>query len=381
MKSENYIYGILLLLPTYLLRFSLFEIGLNVLDVIIIVAFLLFALKDYKHIALGRWKYIMGSFLLIGGISVIVSNDYIAALGVYKSYIILPMLVGIMILTCKPSLQKILAVLGMQIMFLSIVGMIQYLTGLGIPAPWNIRGSEFRITSVYEYPNAIGLFFTPIIAMLIAWIMHIKTQRQIWIQLIVVGMLMITAAQTDGAVIAVSAAIVFSALFTKWRWWVAGASVIAFIFALAWEPTRSVLLLHNTSGEVRLALWQGTMALLYNNPLFGAGLAGFPQLYAEYKLDRHVELLLYPHNLFLDFWVELGLAGLIWLLVVLVKFFKDLWDRQNAQNIVLMSGMVAIIVYGLVDVTYFKNDLSVLFWTILTMGSVVSAQLVTKTSR
>lgn len=378
MKSENFVYVILLLLPTYLIRFSLFGIGLNVLDCIIILAFTLFLFRDYKHITLGKWKYIMGSFLLIGGISVFVSNDHIAALGVYKSYIILPMLVGMMILTRKPSLQKILAVLGIQIMFLSIVGMIQYLTGLGIPAPWNSRGSEFRITSVYEYPNAVGLFFAPIIAMLIAWIMHIKTQRQIWIQLIIVGMLMIAAAQTDGAVIAVSAAIMFSALFTKWRWWVAGASVIAFILALAWEPTRSVLLLHNTSGEVRLALWQGTMALLYDNPLFGAGLAGFPQLYAEYKLDRHVELLLYPHNLFLDFWVELGLAGLIWLLVVLVKFFKDLWGRQNAQNIVLMSGMVAIIVYGLVDVTYFKNDLSVLFWTILTMSSVMSSSIVTK---
>ncbi len=380
MKSENLVYGIILLLPTYLLRFSVFGIGVNVLDCIIGLAFIIFLVRDYTHISLGNWKFIMGSFLLIGGISVIVSNDHVAALGLYKSYIIAPVLVGVMILTTKPSLQKILAVLGMQLLGLSIVGAIQYLTGFGIPAPWNVRGNEFRVTSVYDYPNAVGLLFGPVIAMMAAWILHVKTQRQVWLQLSIVGVLIITAAKTDGAIIAIIAALVFSMLFTKLRWWVVGISIIGCIAALAWEPTRSIILLQDTSGEVRLALWQGTLALLYDNPLFGAGLAGFPQLYAEYKLDRHVELLLYSHNLFLDFWVQLGLGGLLWLVVVIVKFFRDLLSRQNPQNIVLMSGMVAILVYGLVDVPYFKNDLSVLFWTLITMSTVLVSHQSNKTS-
>lgn len=371
MRSEYLIYGILFLLPTYLLRFSIFGIGLNALDCIIAVSFLYFLMKDHKRIALGEWKYIMGSFVVIGAIAVLVSTNQTAALGLYKSYIIAPVLVGIMILTCKPSLQKILAVLGLQVFLLSIVGAIQYMTGLGIPAPWNVRGDEFRITSIYEYPNAVGLLFAPIVAMMIAWAMHVKAQRKIWIQLSVIAILIIAAAKTEGAVIAILAAVVFSLLFTKWKWWAVGVSAIAFVLALAWEPTRSIILLQNTSGEVRLALWQGTVALLYDNPLFGAGLAGFPQLYAEYKLDRHVELLLYPHNLLLDFWVNLGLAGAVWLCGVIVSFFRDLLTKQTPETIVVMSGMVAILVYGLVDVPYFKNDLSVLFWTIITLGSVL----------
>jgi hypothetical protein len=35
-----------------------------------------------------------------------------------------------------------------------------------------------------------------------------------------------------------------------------------------------------------------------------------------------------------------------------------------------MAAMVAIIIYGLVDVPYFKNDLSVLFWTILGLAEI-----------
>lgn len=380
MRSEYLIYGILFFLPSYLLRFSVFGIRLNVLDCIIAVSFLYFLSKDYKRIALGEWKYIIGSFVIIGAIAVLVSSDQMAALGLYKSFIIAPILVGIMILTCRPSLQKILAVLGLQMFLLSIVGAIQYMTGIGIPAPWNVRGDEFRITSIYEYPNAVGLLFAPIVAMMFAWAMHVKTQRKIWIQLSVIAVLIIAAAKTEGAVIAIVAAVVFSLTFTKWKWWAIGTSVVAICIALAWEPTRSIILLQNTSGEVRLALWQGTIALLSDNPLFGAGLAGFPQLYAEYKLDRHVELLLYPHNLVLDFWVTLGLAGLIWLVAVIVKFFRDLLGRQNPENIVLMSGMVAILVYGLVDVPYFKNDLSVLFWTIITMATVLRVRQGNKTA-
>lgn len=380
MRSEYLVYGILLLLPTYLLRFSVFGIGVNVLDIIILVGFIVFLIQDRKHIQLGAWKYTMGSFLIIGAIAVLSSSDQVAALGLYKSYIIEPMLVGVMILTSKPALQKILAVLGLQVLCISAVGAVQYMTGAGIPAPWNVRGPEFRITSIYEYPNAIGLLFAPVVAMLLTWVMHVKTHRQVWIQLSVVALLIIGAAKTEGAIIAIAAAVVFSALFTKWRWWVAGVSIVGLVLALVWEPTRSLLLLQDTSGEVRLALWQGTMALLFDNPVLGAGLAGFPQLYAEYKLDRHVELLLYSHNIFLDFWVQLGAAGLLWLVAVIVKFFKNILGRQNPENIVLMSGMVAIIVYGLVDVPYFKNDLSVIFWTLITMSTVLTLQQGNKTS-
>ena len=38
----------------------------------------------------------------------------------------------------------------------------------------------------------------------------------------------------------------------------------------------------------------------------------------------------------------------------------------------LMGAMVTIIVHGLVDVPYFKNDLSVLFWILIAMLSLIS---------
>ncbi len=329
-------------------------------------------MHDYARIELGGWKYMMVLFTIIGGIATIISTDPTSALGIYKSYIILPMLVAIMLLTIKPPLHRVLYALSAMIAYIAAIAVFQYVTGYGIPAPWNEPGMEYRITSVYDYPNAVGLMFAPILAMIMAWSLHIGRHRLAFVQLSFLGLLVLFMAKTDGAIIAVSAAFVFSTLFTKYRWLIVGTGVIAMIAAFAWQPTRDILLFQDASGEVRLALWEGTWNLLQDRPLFGAGLASFSELYANYKLDRHVELLLYPHNIFLDFWVELGLAGLIWLLMALIGFFKRLFTAQSPERIVLMAGMVAILVYGLVDVPYFKNDLAVIFWIILTYSSVIS---------
>ena len=45
----------------------------------------------------------------------------------------------------------------------------------------------------------------------------------------------------------------------------------------------------------------------------------------------------------------------------------------------LMATMVALLVHGLVDVPYFKNDLSVLFWLIV--GSLIILEKICKLER
>jgi len=360
---------ILILLPTYLIRFNIASIPLNLLDVLICGGFVYCAIH-YHGIQLGQWKYLMLALAIIAGVATLVASDTTAALGLYKSYIIEPMLVGAMILTVKPPLQKILQALSLALLFIAITGLIQYISGYGIPAPWNDRLADFRVTSIYEYPNAIGLFAAPILAMLAAWLIHERNKRHWFTIVFLFGLSAVVLSRSDGAVIALAASILFAVLFTRWKWVIACLTFVSIVVALLWEPTRQILLFQDTSGQVRLALWQGTFNLLQHHPWFGAGLGGFPDLYPQYKLARHVEILLYPHNIVLDFWVEFGIAGVIWLGFVVGRFFKQLAQQHNRHALVLMTGMVAILVYGLVDVPYFKNDLAVVFWVIVTMGTV-----------
>jgi len=100
-----------------------------------------------------------------------------------------------------------------------------------------------------------------------------------------------------------------------------------------------------------------------------------------------LEIYLYPHNLVLNFWSELGLAGLLLFIWIILKYFwlgisslslrGSASDRSNLTTekylvIGLISAMVVIIVHGLVDVPYFKNDLAIMFWLLAaTMGSII----------
>ncbi|MFA5995223.1 MAG: O-antigen ligase family protein [Patescibacteria group bacterium] len=364
--SAWWFYIILFCLPSYVIRFKLFNIPVTVLEGLILIGFILLCVEYRCKLTLGHWKYVMSVFAVIGLLAVLVSDEKVAALGLYKAYIIEPMLVGCMVLTIKPKLERVLTTLSGVIILIGITCVIQLGTGYGVPAPWHEFGAQFRATSWFGYPNAVGLLCAPIVAMLIAHVVSSTKYRTVFFVAIVLGLVSIILSRSAGAVMAVTGATIVGVYLAGWK----KLSVLSVFICVSTIPLfRETVLFQDVSGQVRLALWQGTINLLQHRPLQGAGLANFPNVYAEYKLARHTELLLYPHNIFLDFWVELGLAGLIWLIVVLVVMFKKIktigWQQPKA--VVLLAGLVAVLIYGLVDVPYFKNDLAVLFWVILTL--------------
>jgi len=118
----------------------------------------------------------------------------------------------------------------------------------------------------------------------------------------------------------------FTYFFSNKRWLIIGGLLIVFgamllIPAVA-DYTEGVIFFQNTSGDVRLALWQGSWNLIQDNPLTGAGLAGFQDMYENYKLTKHTEFLMYPHNIFLNWWVELGILGLVGLFSIVGLYIK-----------------------------------------------------------
>jgi putative inorganic carbon (HCO3(-)) transporter len=126
----------------------------------------------------------------------------------------------------------------------------------------------------------------------------------------------------------------------------------------------------------RLELWSATLRMLSHYPIFGAGLSGFADRIAPYWNANHPERFIDPHNIVLNFWVETGLLGLFafaWLLVVTFRISWLGWKQSDAGWRPIFLGvllaMVAIVVHGLVDVPYFKNDLSLLFWALAGLGA------------
>jgi putative inorganic carbon (hco3(-)) transporter len=122
----------------------------------------------------------------------------------------------------------------------------------------------------------------------------------------------------------------------------------------------------------RTHLWQATLQMLRDHPIFGSGLFGFARGIQPYRGGVYEENLIYPHNIVLNMWTETGLLGLAGFLWLLLQTFRVSWTgwrsgpaAWRAIQLGIVLAMVAVIVHGLVDVPYFKNDLALEFWTFL----------------
>ncbi|MFC1721821.1 O-antigen ligase family protein [Patescibacteria group bacterium] len=394
------------LLPIYLIRFGLGGIPFTLLEVfiIVLVAVFFFRYRLYRLSYLKRaidkvpFKLATLIFFAAATLAVLVSPDIRAALGEWRAYFVEALafyIIFVNVIKTRRQVRLLLYALGLSALVVSIYSIIQHFTGFGIPDPWG--GAELRrVTAWYGYPVSVALLLAPVVGLffgLLVWAKKSKVATH-WLfslAVVVAATLAVYYTHSRGALVAVLFAILVLSFFTRYRWWLIGLIVLAVIL-LAIIPGVSDRFLDVFQGEdnstnVRLVMWQGTWRLIMDNWLFGAGLAGFPAYYDVYREAQHTELLLYPHNIILNFWIELGLVGLIAFVWLVVAFFRKALAayRQGVDRALVggtLAAMIVLLVHGLIDVPYFKNDLAILFWTIiglLTIG--FSLKAVTKVNK
>ncbi len=165
-------------------------------------------------------------------------------------------------------------------------------------------------------------------------------------------------------------------------------------------------MLKDFSGEVRKQQWRETWKFLIASPrnfIFGAGLSNYQEAVKSYHQEgiffnserdidfrrklilfdekykaahwRPVEIYMYPHNLILNFWSELGLLGVLLSIWVIGKMIFLSIKQNGFISLGLLGAMIVIVVHGLVDVPYFKNDLAVMFWVLVAMLGMANLNL------
>ena len=415
-KLDWALYLLIFALPGYLIRFSVFGIPMTLLEGMILIVFASWGFEkiikrkfnvrsgvdanfQFSIFNFQTLKYFglpIVLFIVASTISLFTAPDLRAAAGIWKAYIIEPILLFVVILDTvrTPKRYKnVVWALGVSILVPGIVAIIQKFTGLWIPNEFWQAEATRRVTSIYGYPNAIGLYFAPITSLIIGFLaLKINTQWRTNIKsslvlglLAVIGLLGILFAESKGAILGIGVAILFYALFWKGlRMWfvglllagiVAGFSLFPGVFDI--DGTKTVS--GGGSLEIRLQQWKETKELIKTRPILGAGLAGYQSRVAPFHEKDYIEIYLYPHNIFLNFWVETGLLGLMAIIWLIVLFYALLFKNRNGKpiglrsisrnlttyNIPVAAAMTTLIVHGLVDVPYFKNDLSVLFWIIV----------------
>lgn len=391
-------------LPSYLIRFQIGQLPSTILEVLIFSTFVIWLiskLKDRKlHLYFKNfprlWLWIICLWLAAATVALFVSPNTRAALGIWKAYFVEPILflfVFVDVIKAGRHLKLIFIGLGSSAIYISAVAIAQRFFSWPIPAPWQ---AELRVTSIFEYPNAVGLFLGPLILIFIGLVLQknyslsegsmasgpeSKGLKIFFALAATLSTLAIILAKSEGAILGIVAGLfILGFLWNKRaRLTTIILSALVLIILLSVPITRTYLTekaaLRDWSGLVRRITWDETWNMLRDRPILGAGLNGYQTAMVPYHKNAAIEIFLYPHNIFLNFWSELGLLGLFTFLLTIILFLKNTIGLKSANNqqwsIIILGAMTTFIIHGLVDVPYFKNDLSILFWILTTLSLIL----------
>ena len=400
-------------LPWYVVRFTFLGIPLTLLECLALLTIAVWVVREtirvYKvglfrsvahlsRLATQKWPVVVltSLFVIAATIAVASSDNFNAALGIYKAYILEPILLAVVIWsTVKRQQDWQLLVGGMLLagLHVSLLAISQYLFAWPNFAPDEL--SQGRSSAMYNTANAVGLFIGPLTLLAGALAMKLwQKRRNLSISLllyVIINLVAVGLSQSTGALVAIIGSVVLGGailLLSKFRWmsranWIklvvigvlvyVGGTVL---FMSQFNHPPQVANPYTRPGfstfTVRQCTWEGTTNLLQEKPVLGSGLAGFSTDYLNYA-TCDAEPLVYPHNLVLNFWTETGLLGLLAIMGIVGLWLS--WSGwlviTSHPNRWLCLGLclapVYWLIHGLVDVPYFKNDLAMLWWALFAL--------------
>ena len=422
---------IILLTPLYLFKVVILGLPLTLLELLILVLALVWLIKRARLVEAKAkrvinksghpWKALDKNLLWPAGLIIIGtflatawSVDWKISAGIFKSWILEPMLLAFIvwdIIKTKEQFKKILLAAVASGVIVAILSLIYWLAGE--------LTFDGRLKGFYLSPNHLAMYLAPSFVLLAGLFVLSKNKRE-KIILGILGLAVMAAlylTYSYAAWLAILAALIFLVLV----WWPARfaeaparlaedgesrrarrdrnkkrwlAVILLLMIVLVISQWPSVKL-HNLLGsdrsswQSRLMVWRASVTILKDHWLIGIGPGLFQRYYLASQQYFPVPYLEWavpqPHNLWLAWWLQgglMGLVGFLWLTAVffwqIAKNFKKTKppfvpsggtsEGGQALILILAAVMVCILVHGLVDTPYWKNDLALVFWLLIALS-------------
>ncbi len=350
-------------------------------------------------------------FLIASVISALIvqGNDAMHALGILKSWVIIPLIYFyILFVTIKDSRDAnfVLYAYLSSALILALWGSYQAASG-------HYATIDQRVSGPFESANYFAMYITPAFIFtairFLQTFMHLKLatahtrfaafEHRIFLGLFAAFLFaVLVLSQSYGGLLGAFIAIFIFVIYTRIT---TGEflvkkflnKIIIFIIlfvTLAGTLTASlniekfqnlVRIDEHTSISTRLEIWQVGFTLLKENPLLGIGLGQFQPNYS-YRAEEilgHPPLeptRLHSHNLYMETWLNTGLLGIvsfIWIVVFAFKKYRKIKPGEEKNIAIAVIIMLSyLLIHGLIDVTYWKNDLSLIFWLIIGVNFALS---------
>jgi putative inorganic carbon (hco3(-)) transporter len=397
------LYFVFLLLPTYRVQFEVFNLPFNLLSGIIWILVLVFFLKNIRKVpnlfrdfksnlknkenifASFRWPIIL--IIISAYLATFFVKDSMGALGLFKSYFLEALFFFVLLVFSlkRKNFKNCIYSLQILVFLIFAVALFQKLSGNFIFNTTDVL-EQGRITSLFGYPNANGLILLPIF--FLSFINLLK-DKKIWLKIfniltLILSVIVIYWAKSESALVAIIVGLLLFTLFkvVKNKKFILIISLLILLVSLIFpfvikapqiidEPgtmnytLKQKILLQDLSGQVRRQMWSETIEYLKDYPILGAGLGAYQEKIESYHQTEYIEIFLYPHHIWLNFWVSLGLFGLIGFLCLSILFITKLIKDLSKENLILLIVFLTIIIQGIVEVPYFKNDLAIIWWLVI----------------
>jgi putative inorganic carbon (HCO3(-)) transporter len=225
----------------------------------------------------------------------------------------------------------------------------------------------------------VALYLEPAAGLALGLVLYAPSGR---VRKVAVAWLLVLSAASiltlsRGLYVAFAAVVLFAILSLtsmRIRLAVVGAAIVA-TFVVLQVPYISIRVFGQHGPETtlaslqqRLSIWTSSIHLIRDHPIFGVGLRAYQTAIVPYVLPGEIPEL-YPHNVWLAFWVQLGLLGLLSFLYIFVSLAVRGWRAfvratglYKAVLWGILAGLIMFAVHGMVDTPYYKNDLAVEFW-------------------
>lgn len=138
-------------------------------------------------------------------------------------------------------------------------------------------------------------------------------------------------------------------------------TLISLITGLALMPPGVRFIISQFQGDVRPAIWDGTLGMITEKPWLGWGKGAYFIFYPRYRIQDYwltkspTDLTIHAHNEFLQIWAETGLIGLfiflLFIYIVLRLSIKTLDGMKRQEGYLLLGlvcGIIGLLIHNLV---------------------------------
>lgn len=403
MKSINkvLVYLSILLIPFYILRFSIFGINTNIFEISVLIVFistLIGQFRDSKQKNIEPTEYLVpGIILAVSLLAVFVGGFKIESAGIFKGWFLVSAVFAWIIVKNLDhrDLLKISLFLYLSLQIVAIFALFQK-AGLVSTVFYQVGDLSFdqylssgRIFGFFESPNFLAMFIAPMIFLSLPVLKIVKKNSQkilILLSYLLPLLALYFTASRAGMIALIFSSFIAIFLFKGEKilnkckpYFIAGT--VPFFVLLNISYLFFSILNYKTSrgGDViRIEIYKYSVQLIKSHPLFGIGLGKFQEQIGNLSSPDlsfqqfGLPYALHPHNLMMAVWLNLGVVGLIAFVWLLFRILRNAFDSDSYFRVPVIAALMTMLIHGLFDTTYFKNDLSVIFWLIFAESLIIT---------